>query len=130
MEKYTVSRELAEKLKGAGYPQKTVFGWALNSNPEYPPKVFEFGQSFNVEEWVAAPMSDELLEQLPWYLVTEYQDYDLIIRSGMAFYEACNNVEDVIPHEYPLYPHKPSIADALAQLWLYCKEHNLLDGEG
>ncbi len=84
-----------------------------------------------IGELVAAPITDEILEQLPKTISVggDYSLLHLIKTNGyniaedtyMAQYDS--NILGKGPHGR-LFDDKP--ADALAKLWLYCKEHGLL----
>ena len=126
MEKYLVSRELAEKLKAAGYPQNTQFGWDFDmddngNNDGY--YVTEQVGNEKVGYLTAAPLSDELLEQIPdTYEVKKGITGSFVMRKFKGIY--------VVGYMWAgsriVYAShsadKP--ADALAELWLYCKENN------
>lgn len=133
MEKYVVSRELAEKLKGAGYPQKAQFFIRVHKPNDlhmlYTHEQMivdndrfrasrEPNMRFREEnEFFAAPLSDELLEVLPFASLMpapktgdfKYQAYAISLSRG-------------IQPAHREYADKP--ADALAKLYLWCKEHN------
>lgn len=115
MEKYVVSRELAEKLKEAGFTQSTIHEWYQFSNGQWG-VIVRATQIRDVAADFAAPLSDELLEQLP---------KDVII--GTYIYA---------PKVVAEYRHgerrghgrsqKLHLANALAELWLWCKENGTL----
>lgn len=114
MEKYVVSRELSEKLKAAGYPQMTVHYWH--------PKLTDGG----LDSWsggddaVAAPLSDELLEQLPM-IDNGYFPHLFKPNRAEPTSKWCANYytgNHILHHVEAAKP-----ADALAGLWLFCKEN-------
>jgi hypothetical protein len=138
MEKYVVSRELAEKLKGAGYPQESEWGWYLYSNG-----VWDLTRGTNKGCDYMAPMTDELLGRLPetfdserlfkWRLeikpigagwVASYgnsmwvRDHKSALKREGLSDDQISELEYWLP---PLYAAKPS--DLLAKLWLVLKEH-------
>ncbi len=118
MDKYVVSLELAEKLKAAGYRQTedgrstSYFVWAtwMEGESEVRAAKDTYGS------YIAAPMGDELLEQLP----KENQK--------LGYLELCQDGQNWMPR-YVKVPRttiwiknlKP--ADALAELWLWCKKN-------
>jgi hypothetical protein len=135
MEKYVVSRELAEKLKDAGYPQKSIYGWADETKVE---KAYYFADvkgyillinvglisDFYEHEYqpIAAPLSDELLEQLPDVVNLDY-GFVLTKSAHLGGY-ACGFMDDNTSTTESRKADKP--VDALAKLWLWCKENDHL----
>jgi hypothetical protein len=129
MEKFVVSRELAERLDGADYPQDTMYIWLRTfdgrswSNwqlePRKPASTWPAGS-----EQFPAPLSDELLEQLPEYGLVSIvnSETDLTLdENGKP------NKKWVLDYtlERQGYPSviANSPANALAKLWLWLKEH-------
>lgn len=128
MERYVVSRYLAEKLKEVGYPQYNYnFYWTL-PNPDdsgYEPFVVdEHGaEMYEKHRKAAAPLSDELLEQLPQWLKLFRNDKH-VYWAGMVsdgYYNGKN-----WPDSAHAWFDSKKPADALAQLWLWCKENGHL----
>lgn len=137
MEKYTVSRELAQKLKEADYPQNTQF-WHVNKKSGAPDVRWGHGGKLDI---IAAPLSDELLEQLPAYVLdkqnrhsekgcptctceNEYRCLLEVRKSAVAYVSDLHH--RAIPY-YNQYDHRP---DALAELWLWCKANGHLKPKG
>ena len=144
MEKYVVSKDLAEKLKVVGYPQETQFShepigndWCVMATHDC-----VLGRS------IAAPLSDELLEQLPEIVKDEDRPYawrleikrlgsgvtvsytnDAWVRDNKSALKrkgyADSEIDNMIYATMPVYSDKP--ADALAELWIWVKEHGYLD---
>lgn len=134
MENYVTSRDVSERLKAARYPQKTQFHFLLGFDG-----IFSTSQGFDEVLAVVAPLSDELMKQLPdkindvyvklelkWltrhgpymaYLVTERKELSNSIQYGPDFnaiwHDSDNEALD-----------KP--ADALAELWLWCMENGYI----
>ncbi len=114
MEKYVVSRELAQKLKDAGYPKKsTVLVWwrLVDSKRKGKQEWFLAKRTPMLEikpyEIVAAPLSDELLEQL--------RNYDFEIKS--LNHETLSLVSDSLDEPDAAILGK-NFAEVLALLWL------------
>lgn len=117
MERFVVSRELAERLKAAGYPQETEYywlalveGWKLVTASQEGILI-----SFNK---CAAPLSDELLEALP---------EGVEVRKVLDGYAA-----DPPPECRTRGITRPYLktADALAELYLFCKENGYIGTSG
>lgn len=126
MERFIVSRELAEKLKAAGYPQKVAqFRWFVEPAGSGWSLIYQADDN----QWtVAAPLSDELLEQTPRKFI--------IFKASSGMYRAgelgMNDNEELViePFYWEQYVER---ADAAARLWLWCKENGHLpldDGGG
>ena len=130
MEKYVVSRELAEKLKEAGFKQSGIYYHYQKNGPDSSHYgLYRAGNLLWVEgssSSIAAPLSDELLEQLP--------DYTKIFRKNkgdeprMSAGVISQNVNDPTYVNGHVWRNAQKHPDSLAELWLYCKEHGLLDG--
>jgi len=143
MERYVVSRELAEKLKAAGYEQyESKYRYYYGDG--YDGLLLDehmWSQHFADEgiregEIVAAPLTDELLEQLP--NVIENKDdaypYYLLVQNPFttdrrAHYHTVGGGSGRL--RTTLNDTAIAVAnkqcDALAELWLWCKEHGYLD---
>lgn len=151
MEQYVVSRELAEKLKEADFPQNTQWFWRF-SKPAGLSKIYycedmrydnerfkgPMHQRFREDnEFFAAPMTDELLEQLPTTIVLPNSKGRAYLEAQWSDYRTCRYdyrdgygsvLDDLV--DFPDDPHNwyKKNADALAYLWIWCKENGYLDG--
>lgn len=124
MEKYVVSRELAQKLKDAGYPQETYHmhvKWELS---EWQVMPSDIGTDIHLEtlsgrrtDTVAAPMTDELLEQLPEYIPDSQVAgiYNLNIQKVYREYRATYGMV--------LYVKDGRMPETLAQAWLWLRDN-------
>lgn len=110
VEKYVVSPTLAEKLKASGYPQTPQYFYYIAGVLMYNVNKYELST-----QAVVAPLSDELLEQMP--------DWAASVKEG--------SYADVSPDkkysaqriaEFPVY-YAAKPADALAELWLWYKKY-------
>lgn len=126
MNKHVVSLELAKRLKEAGYPQESEFVWIFRESM-YADRHYEVNRK---NEWqliprikeptdtcgeqVAAPLATELLEQLP---ITTKITVKLSINSGSRGYIVQYDKFEI---------GKYSLPDALAEMYLYLNENNLL----
>jgi hypothetical protein len=122
VEKYVVSRELAEKLKEAEYPSNTVHYW----HNQIVQSRFELLSRDKSVENIAAPMSDELLEQLPRYI-----DINGV---GHQFRIEPNSQHDAkwwisYSHINSIEMWDESLVNGLADMWLYCKANGYIKEE-
>lgn len=129
MERFVVSRYLAERLKQAGFSQQTEFMWCRYSLGGWSVLHSDIGKDLKLAvssgerlEEMAAPMTDELLEHLPKVIGL----CELVIyphdHSVTAQYE---DVEDVPP--MGAYPPRTRFVDELAEVWLWCKDNGYLE---
>lgn len=149
MEQYVVSRELAKKLKEAGYPQSTEWFIRLqkpigltkiywHGDMDYDNERFSGSKPEQVRfreenEFFAAPMTDELLEQLPnvieegktvYYLLIQNPftadrraHYHTVGTKGGRLHASLNDSAIGVAKTQP---------EALAQLWLWLKDHGYI----
>jgi hypothetical protein len=132
MDKYVVSRELAEKLFDAGYIQTSTefMYWHRRGNNKdvwYVKSSRNWHEHSEAFDHVAAPLSDELLEQLPVSVPDGQADNFFIMQRGRSgIFVGYPNSQGVtsLSKFNPLDHDKP--ADALAELWLWCKQEGHL----
>ena len=120
-----VSLELAKTLKEKGFPQKgNYFNW-VNADGEY--KVYSALYEFQLADYkssigleCAAPTADEILDLLPEYVLDDKRDM-AGLKCGKwnkkywtEYHCTFNSLVKRIESE--------SLADALAEMWLYLKE--------
>lgn len=130
LQDYVVSRELAEELKKAGYPQEACNHWQSPHDDKWglyrsSGLLWREGSKYSY----AAPLSDEILEQLP-------KTINLPNSKGVAFLETEWIKQDECHYDYrdgygsvlddlvayPIHPHNwYQNTEALARLWLWCK---------
>lgn len=142
MEKYTVSLDLARKLREAGYPQDTYW-FIRHQKPTGLTKLYWKGDMdydnerfsgnkpeqvrFREEnEFFAAPLSDELLEQLPG----EIDRCMLVVVPGervhVGYAERDNYGNYTLDSNYyATARYAASIAGALAEMWLWVKNGDI-----
>ncbi len=123
----TITKELAIKLKEAGFPQKMAFSYRNDGLLIYQNVV-----QLKRFEYYAAPTADEILELLPKeiigdegmrfdlniyadkdtkaWVIAYWWDEDSRKSSGMVIQDTCSY----------------SFTNALAEMWLYLKENHLL----
>lgn len=149
----TVSLELAKQLKKVGYPQESLFYWVkmkvVESRGNYSEKIVwqvcklidgsEYvlidnyiyvapgydSELCNPLEVIAAPTASELGERLP----VELKSGRYIIERGEDYFELrfYKDAEQDLDGLYDWHDELYTEADARAKMWLYLKEHNLLD---
>lgn len=122
MEKYVVSRELAEKLKAARYPQNTEYSYWLEptGNSDYSAKLELRKRTDKYPEYqTSTPLSDELLEQLFGVLTLTIRSYNEEDKFVLI------EVETIRGNAATSSQGKP--ADCLAELWLWCAENGYVE---
>lgn len=141
MEKYCVSQSLAKRLKERGYVQNGQFYWRIPRDLKELDKNSLLCTRDSVGpsrffRYIAAPLSDELLEQLParldrkdrssWNLTIWKTEKNL---DGDIHYSADYTEGMTVKMLVgKIWLEQDKLADALALLWLYCKENGLLEG--
>jgi len=133
IKKQVVSLELSQKLKDAGYPQEGVWWWVPKINPKDDSVSWGLKRkgcpSFSIP--VIAPTIAELVDELPAGVYNSQFDYELaIFKNGFD----SNSIdkrwfvvyEDCITDENRFFQQDDRLSNALAKMWLYLKENNLL----
>lgn len=117
MERFVVSKELAEQLKAKGFPQKTQYAWWYS--PLAKQDLLMRSEGINSHAHItAAPMTDELLDVLP-KTVDDFYDLTIEVSQGFAVYYYDSDDNRVFKQNY-IHDYK-SLPNALARLWLWCK---------
>lgn len=134
MERYVVSKDLAERLKAAGFPQTTVHSWFMDysghGNDEPKVGVRDYASSVSGErtDTACAPISDELLEQLEGIEFGATVSHGKISGNYGAWLAGLTTFERVM--ENPSFQEAEKPADALAELYLWCADHGHLPEGG
>lgn len=133
MEKYVVTRELADELLDAGYPQaQSQFLWVRRPDGAVwfltPGRNYTKYMNFDYD-MVDTPLSDELLEQLkelePAIQVVSNPSQDALYNSVKTM---LGKTTAFVPFmRMGDYPSADKPADALARLWLWCKAEGYLE---
>ena len=148
IEKYVVSLDLAKKLKEAGWKKETVYWWvktqhgirleAIRYIELYP------NQSYGIiwlddagkEEFMPlapAPLAEEILEELPFKILTKSGEFYLTVETGRNKYYYVGYKQAVRVYDYwweDRWLHFLSaeiFTNALARLWLWLKENGYLE---
>lgn len=130
MDRFVVSKDLAQKLKDAGYPQKTEFYWHKHwSNKIW---TLEAKSLTDCGESLATPLSDELLEQIPKEIAGKrYLHYSTGWKRGepSVLWSYRTNDPYISAEEMGefLDCSADTSANSLALLWLWCKANGHLD---
>ena len=112
----TVSLELSKQLKEAGYPQETEFCYYRNADEyHFLRNPFEGKMRPFPEKTYASPTADEILEQLP--------EYVMVHRENSGWY--CE-FKTVSGRKTDIGFFGDTIADAAAKMWLYLKKEKLI----
>lgn len=139
LENITVSLELAKELKNSGYPQESLFVWTNYNKLVLKKRIYECNYEpalHGGSPLTAAPTASELLEQLPSSHTFQYEDR----KYGWADWKLYK-IEDAHDNllgwtinigrgnygEQILWEEEAETsANALAKMWLYLKEEDLL----
>src|SRR5487761_1022552 len=133
MEKFVVSRELAQRLKEAGLPQRSEYMWVKFKFADWMVAPNDFGKDIHFMTLsgertgeIAAPMTDEILEQLPDSIEEGAHIYWLILRyfakgdqRGHYWSETANKRLGSDDHEQGAIGAGSPLPDSLAKLWLW-----------
>ena len=119
LEKLVVSRELAEKMKGLGFPQETCFYWCPAWNGIKTENYLIFVNApmkqHPTQDRLAAPTSGEIGKLIPWHTILE--------KTETGIWECMfNNVNgDTYPAQCA-----DTEAEARGLMWCYLKERGLI----
>ena len=113
MKNHVVSLELAKQLKEAGYPQWSEKYWCWNPGVEAVLADNDMGHRTGIgnQMFCSAPLATELLEQIHKEIIIEPYAGEWRIWEREHVYQ---------------YFIRKSIPDALAEMYLYLKNENLL----
>lgn len=115
----TVSLKTAQELKAAGFPQNTTH---YSFRPDGEAFILQ-DPSKRREHYIAAPSSDEILEELP----EEIKDND-----DWLTIQKANGLYCVMYTQYGQpkpYFENASLVEALSAMWLYLKQQGLLEAK-
>lgn len=128
----TVSLETAKKLKEAGFRHGTYLCWttwseyaSMGIGTDLGPYYRMQGYQDFILDWVSAPTTDELLEELPYRITRENYIAELWIHKNSSDYVVCYTGQ---PHTDNKYFENESLPEALASMWIYLKQQDLLKG--
>lgn len=124
----TTLLETSIKLKHAGFKQGSSFHWVdLNfekESPNYHCLYTYEGSPILYRSIAAAVMVDDLLEALPWHTQV-YKGKDEDTGEYIVHINAYTLINGKAQNG-PRWFHHKILPEALAELWLYLKEENLL----
>jgi len=122
MNKHVVSLELAEKLRESGFPQLGLFWWGrIRKEDDYEISVTYplSNKDQTYQDLFVAPLASELMEELP--KKNKHGDF-LTVHKVLEGYEVFfNSYYGGHSEQY-----NDNLCDALASMWLYLKQRNLL----
>lgn len=131
----TVSKDLAIKLKEAGYPQEPMSAywyidkkgsgeWAYSVN-YFPSKIPDFSE-WGEGEFCAAPLAEEVLDELPrWCIIKNVRHELLIKRSGVDEFPYWIGYRE-LDHGAGFEMTGENLANAASKMWLYLKKEILI----
>lgn len=124
-----VSLETAKKLKAAGWSKPTAFVQVKHSNKIYELRAHSTSMDTYKVPYLPAPTAEEILRELPesikikrkplWLSI--HKDADIV--GFFLSYLSGDNVDMVV------MPSNKSLSEAAAQMWIWCKENNYLEGK-
>jgi len=126
LEDVCVKLELAKKLKEAGYPQESLFYWVdtdddgditLHLEDEWSTVSGEWGDGSSLKEHqhFSAPTASELAENIGEHILW-FRAMGRTLKNG--WYIVVDSIEET-------QVYGDSLADVLANLWLWLKEEKL-----
>lgn len=123
-----VSLETAGKLKETGYPQESEKYWVVAPDKRQeggctPPYLManEPCDVFRIPKPIAAaPCACEILKQLPAHI----ENMTLSVFKGSMEYGCA--YEDIVNDKVLIHFHNKSLAQACAELWLWCKKEGYI----
>lgn len=129
--KYVVSLEIAKRMVNAGWQKETKFWWcgiyvAATTEPELFVKITDIFVNMNslnscgryeLQECIPAPLSDEILEELPECFESSLGSCTFTIEKvGISYFTGYELLKN--PHKSPLYKQADTLPDALGELWI------------
>lgn len=114
----TTSLELSKELKEAGFPQNRKGMWYVLMEPNTYHFAYNLLQVY-IDDDVAAPTADEILDVLPAYIEDMYP---LSIQKGPVVYTWLVRYENKKDTRFICN----SLAEAAGKLYIYLKKNNLL----
>lgn len=148
MKNYSVDLDIAKELKDNGFPQKSFNEWvyvkALSNNKKGYTYIWNFGRALHekVKKTISAPISDEILKELPKKI--HFNNYLLNVEIKSELRQGApksGNIEEFWEIFYDItyrcYYHGDSffnneiindkkLSNALAKTWLYLKKNGYL----
>lgn len=138
---HVVSLELAKQLKEAGYPQESLFSYALSEmylesgcpksyvKPEHYEIVYSFDETkYYAEKFYAAPLASEIGEQLPLHFsITKCKSVKDPHWCSKCWWGAAPDIlrDHKKTTEWYQKSNK-SMVDGMAEAWLHLKNEGLL----
>ena len=122
MKHLVVSLQTAMQLRAHGFTQETYFCYTKGSQDrEYFVSPSHTAFAFD-DEWYAAPMAEEILNQIKIYVttITLPNDINETYLLVVELYENGNMTE------FSYQTMRYSLAEAAGEMWLYLKENILL----
>jgi len=120
------SRELAERMKELGYPQESLFVWwepnAMSAWQVIEQRAID-GRTLKSKICIAAPTAGELGEVLPRSCPTHGGDLQICHSFSPGWFVGYGNHMDLRGCHVD---DGPTLADAMAKIWIYLKENELI----
>ena len=125
-QKFCVSLEIAKEMEKAGWKKETEFSYVKNCND-----VIMMITSFELSQWdgseikenYSAPLSDEILEELP-DIAREYEFY--IFKDDRGYIVGYGDDNNVLSEDDEIPFINKALPNAFAKMWLYLRKEKLI----
>ncbi len=124
MKDYCVDLEIAKELKENGFPQECMFRYCCFDQSEKNLVIKYINESnFGLQYITDAPISGELLKELPKFIETDGYLYKLIISPNESFVNVSyeSNSETLLVGSFG-----KKLQKSLATIWLWCKKEGYI----
>jgi len=131
LDQICVTKEWAEKLKGAGYPQRdSVFYWAIGGDKcenEWR-LLYSDDEGWSSTDIIAAPTASEILEKLPQIIEIEKTKFQLFISMVMDRQYFVVYVDEKDYHNNATFAIMAchELTQALAKMYCYLVSKNII----
>ena len=135
----TTDLEISKQLKESGYPQDSLFykHSAYDGNGLEKTSTRDILLQHELKEeiwnyWISAPTAEELLNELPKYINNYEWELTISVNNQNEFIVYYSKINDNGDEEkmycsgYAITMDK-DLKNALAKMWIYLKENNLLE---
>ena len=114
---YTTSLEISKELKEAGWKKETEFWWVKTIDKGWKIHRKIIIPLFSKKEQLPAPISDEILEELPYSECSSH-----------LFIEKCKDSYAVGYHDFHhTFQGDTFLPNALAKMWIFLQKKGLLN---
>lgn len=138
MEEITTDRELSKQLKEVGFPQDNIY--ACKHSPDLNDESFNTVTSpidaiiKREHEWIASPTAEELLKELPGYVIKDdikyrfYVEYNAALDNIYCGYR-CMEKDNMFMPLFDRRVEQANLCIPFAEIYIYLANNNLLRSE-